>query len=151
MEYAGDDLALGAIRRLNGSQQDVSDSLARGTDRKDSWTKLVRDRLALLLELPPGWDGYEGRKPSNQAVLFTMQFLAGSWRPRLPVPDISPMSDGGLLIEWTGEDAELTIEVSAPYDVRVSYEEDGEINEAVLGNDFSRLETFLDLYVQAIQ
>jgi hypothetical protein len=61
------------------------------------------------------------------------------------------MSDGGLLIEWTGEDAELTIEVSAPYDVCVIYEEDGEINEAVLKNDFSPLETFLDLYVQAIQ
>lgn len=152
MQYAGEDLALGTTSRLTGSQQDPSASITRGTGsayRKETWTKEVGDRLARLLKLPRGWDGYQGRAPSVEAVQFSLEVLAGSWRPRLTVPDISPKSDGGLLIEWTGEDAELTVEVSAPYDVYVSYEEDDEISETVLRNDFSTLEGLLDLYVQA--
>lgn len=67
------------------------------------WRDIVTARLAELERLAPGWDTEGGlpvaRRHANRAMQFLVR-LATDEATSLPVPDIVPLADGGVQLEW---------------------------------------------------
>ena len=107
------------------------------------WLRTVRNRLRKLTELQTGWDGYDGRRVTVDTTLFAFQILQDLYKAKLPTPDISPMSSGGIMVEWLRDNRELTIEVLGPYRTRYLFEEDDEETEGDIGSDLSVLQAYV--------
>ena len=64
------------------------------------WHSEALAELAKLEGLVPGWDGYAGlpvsRLHANRALRFLGQFMEDG----LPMPEIVPLADGGVQLEW---------------------------------------------------
>jgi hypothetical protein len=82
------------------------------------WRAPVIGRLNEILALPPGWDGYRGRRVSFEIASFTLFMLQNLCAPDTPVPSVVPLSSGGLQVEWHTERAEIELTVYAPYNVQ---------------------------------
>lgn len=110
---------------------------------RNEWLRTVRNRLAVLADLPAGWDGYGAPRITPETTLFALQILQDLWTRRLPPPDISPMSNGALMIEWAQNGTELTIEIRGPYATTFLFERthDGEEEEGQVGSDISQLQS----------
>lgn len=81
------------------------------SDERSFWQAEIRRRMNNLLDLNEGWDGYDAPGIPSQTAMFSVQILEQLWRPGLSLPDISPMSDGSIMLEWFKDDAVLTIEI----------------------------------------
>ncbi|HYD37918.1 MAG TPA: hypothetical protein VEA60_09915, partial [Allosphingosinicella sp.] len=119
---------------------------------REFWLRSVRQRLNQLLHLRAGWDGYDAPRISYETAIFVSQILQDLWRRRLKAPQISPLSSGGLMVEWLYDAQELTLEIERPYAVSLIYEdEDGaEMSERV-GADLGSLSARLDAMIGATQ
>ncbi|HYG30602.1 MAG TPA: hypothetical protein VD887_10345 [Allosphingosinicella sp.] len=80
-----------------------------------------------------------------ETTLFALQILQDLWARRLPTPDISAMSSGGIMIEWESHGHELTIEIHGPYATRFLFERAGSDEEEVgtAGSDISQLQSYV--------
>ena len=61
------------------------------------------DRIGKLAKLEPGWDGYDGDPPTEEAIETTAKLLTAVYRlthGALKNPFIAPSPDGGLDLEW---------------------------------------------------
>lgn len=69
--------------------------------RANEWRQVVTARLAELERLAPGWDSDGGRPVGRQhadrASVFVARLMALG---ELPLPDIVPLADGGVQLEW---------------------------------------------------
>jgi hypothetical protein len=67
------------------------------------WRDIVTARLAELERLAPGWDSEGalpvGRRHANRAIQFLVRLMATREAP-VAVPDIIPLADGGVQLEW---------------------------------------------------
>jgi hypothetical protein len=65
-----------------------------------AWIESTVTRLSVLEGLTPGWDADGGlpvnRVHANRAVRFLERFMA-DW---FPLPDVVPLADGGVQLEW---------------------------------------------------
>ncbi|MDR7231773.1 hypothetical protein J2X45_002873 [Caulobacter sp. BE264] len=66
------------------------------------------DQLDSLLKLRPGWDGYSGHAPSEEAVHQAKAFLA-NLPIDLAMPAIEPSGDGEINFVWRSDAAYLEI------------------------------------------
>lgn len=114
------------------------------------WLRRVRLRLSALSDLPTGWDGYGAPKIRIETTLFAAQLLQDIWTSRLEVPDLSAMSNGGLMIECNRNDFELTIEVLGPYATTYLFERpDGQQEEGKIAADMTPLRGFVSEMMSA--
>lgn len=71
--------------------------------RPIEWRDHVTARLAELERLAPNWDGDGGlpvsRQHANRAINFLVRLIGSSLAP-VPVPDVVPLADGGVQLEW---------------------------------------------------
>lgn len=112
---------------------------------RNEWLRRVRKRLSVLAELPSGWDGYGAPKIPAETVLFAAQVLQDIWCRRLDTPDISAMSNSGLMLEIMRNDFELTIEITGPYSTSYIFERPGGTEEnGLLGSDLSDLRQHIE-------
>ncbi|MCY3586862.1 MAG: hypothetical protein OXG76_14330 [Acidimicrobiaceae bacterium] len=81
---------------------------AAGT--QSGWMVGIWERLRVLQELPADWNGYGELPIALEAVAQTAKLLGALGLPH-PKPDIVPVSDGGIQIEWSGAGSELEVEV----------------------------------------
>lgn len=61
------------------------------------------ERIKKLASLEPGWDGYGGVPPTQEAVKATAELLLETHRLTgglLESPFIAPLPEGGLELEW---------------------------------------------------
>lgn len=65
-------------------------------------------QLDALLKLPPGWDGYLGHAPTEEAVSQAKAFIA-NLPSALAMPVIEPSGDGEINLVWRSEAAYLEI------------------------------------------
>jgi hypothetical protein len=131
------------VRRVVFDLLSTEDSSVRSSYYE--WCDALRAALVRLQNLPSDWDGYGAEPISHQVAIFAFQVLIQSWRPGLPTPDITPLSDGSILVEWFGRHSDLTVEVHAPYSMSYfSQRAEGEI-----GNDLSVLASLLGEYVSS--
>jgi len=112
---------------------------------RNEWLRSVRNRLKVLGELPSGWDGYGAPRIALETTLFAQQILQDLWIRRLPAPDVSAMSSGGIMIEWQSNGHELSIEVHGPYATSFLFERAGaeEEEEGCVGSDISQLQSYV--------
>ncbi len=65
-----------------------------------AWQSGVVARLAELERLPPNWDG-EGALPvSRRHANRANAFLSRIMDPMSPAPEVAPLADGGVQLEW---------------------------------------------------
>ena len=79
----------------------------------------VERQINNLLGLPAGWDGYRGRPLAEAAVesaVLTLFEIAGDWSL---APQIFPLADGGIQMEWHVGGNSLEIEIDAIGEVHV--------------------------------
>jgi len=80
-----------------------------------NWLGEARGRLKDVVQLEPGWDGHQGKpvRPeiADYAFLLLQRLVR---RPGIPRPIISPLSYGGLVLEWHRKGWDVEIEIDAP-------------------------------------
>jgi hypothetical protein len=81
-----------------------------------------------LSRLSPGWDSYRGQPTTSAAASRALELLIdANWRG--PVPNASPMADGGVTLEWGDDDHSVELIVRADADAAVLIDLDGEMTE----------------------
>ena len=86
------------------------------------WLPAAIERLATLLTLGDGWDGYGSRSVDLLLAKAVARFLASQVWVCTPRPRIVATADGGLAVEWRddGVTLELEFERSGAIDAYVS-------------------------------
>lgn len=119
------------------------------TFRKSAWQDLVRIQLSSIADLNKGWDGYDADPISGDTVLFTFQILSDMWLPGLTVPDICPMSNDAIMVEWTHHnDCGLTLEIYGPYQINFSFEDirEDSLEEGKIAQNLVSIDKYLELF-----
>ena len=80
-------------------------------DYSPQWQKDALIALFHIALLPNDWDSYGSPPPSQQAVNNRERLLRMIEFEDLPAPHISPVSGGGIQIEWSILSRELELEI----------------------------------------
>lgn len=108
-------------------------------EKVSSWTESVNDRLKVLIDLPLGWDGYQGRPISFVNASFALHMLNNICKLETRAPQIVPGPAGDLQIEWHTLQGDIELHVIGPNKVHAWYAlagGDPEGKELELTNDF---------------
>lgn len=89
--------------------------------RSAPWVDRVTARLNELRSLRNGWDGHTGHVISDRTVSEAYSFMSAMMGYSVPAPDIVPLSNGRLQLEWHEKRIDLEIEILAPTRVYVSF------------------------------
>ena len=82
------------------------------------------ERIRKLATLEPGWDGYGGEPPTEQAIETTARLLIAVYsltHGKLDSPFIAPSPDGGLDLEWELDSGTELMLVIPPTGTEVRY------------------------------
>jgi len=86
-------------------------------------------RLTSLAELKPNWDSYGGHPPTTTALALSAQVLSAvtglsADGTRLSEPlEIAPVANGGVLLGWSGDGAEVELRIGPAGRLDVLYVE----------------------------
>ncbi|WP_310609097.1 hypothetical protein [Limnohabitans sp.] len=107
------------------------------TENESDWFLPTIKRLEDLLRLERGWDGYDGVPASLMNVYFTIQMLERACWKETPTPQIVPLADGSLQVEWHTLYGDIELLVRGPNNVRAwkSLANDDEGIELEITND----------------
>ena len=98
---------------------------------KPLWARPTIERVLALPWNQEGWQ--EGaRAPSTDAASQLLLALSTTLLPDSPVPDISPMWDGGVCAEWHRNGVDLELYVAPDGDITWSFEDLGSGEEEEL-------------------
>lgn len=65
-----------------------------------AWVRPVVGRMRLLESLPSNWDSYGGVPLQRRHGDAALRFLGLVMRDHIEPPDIVPLADGGIQLEW---------------------------------------------------
>ena len=82
----------------------------------------VRAALDELAGLAPGWDGYDGLPADQAAVEHALRFLEAVGDCTQIVPDVVPLSDGGVQLEWYVGTFEVDVMIAPDRSIEVYFE-----------------------------
>jgi len=68
-------------------------------------------RLRKLIALEADWDGYEARRIDSRAIAVAARLVHALSRNGFPTPEMFPVADGGVQLEWCIGTMELEIEI----------------------------------------
>lgn len=105
------------------------------------WFGAVETRLRELGGLGPNWDQRGSAAVRSDALVFAHSLLQQVMLPIAPLPAIVPLGHGGILLVWSGNAADIEVEVVAPHEV-VAYHLDkqsGTEREWTVAADFSSI------------
>ncbi len=104
---------------LRSADAPVSDISAFNVRRSD-WQHSAERRLSEIMRLQQGWDGHQGRPVEPATAFYAFRLLEGLLvRPGVPLPSITPLSYGGLVLEWHRRGWDIEIEIKAPLRLHV--------------------------------
>lgn len=89
----------------------------RVANPRSEWVKELEERFDDLTSLPRGWDGYAGLPVSFTCAQFAANLIERLCIDSLPAPQLVPMPDGTLRLEWHMNEFDVEIDVLGPYDV----------------------------------
>lgn len=72
---------------------------------------VIGRRLAELSGLERNWDGYDAQRVDPDALRFANDVLDDVLGWPIPVPQIFPVPDGGVQLEWSAGPVELELEL----------------------------------------
>ena len=64
------------------------------------WIVEIEQRLHVLMSLPDNWDGEGGVASDCECAIAVLQFLLNRALHETPAPQLIPMWDGGVQVEW---------------------------------------------------
>ena len=90
-----------------------------GTPQKTSALEQLRHRLLLITD---NWDGYFAKAPQTKAIEATVNLLDALFKalPSMPYPDVSPSTEGGVIVEWDSRDADILLIIEPTYQIEAS-------------------------------
>lgn len=94
--------------------------------------------IAELVKLPKGWDGYKGIPVRPEVAERARRFMEVAVKCTQFVPDVVPLSDGGLQLEWFVGAYEIEVLIASDGVAQVCFEctDDGQGREFSLGEPF---------------
>lgn len=84
---------------------------------------LTVQKIQALAELPEKWDGYNGKPPTTNAFGGAIPLVYGLFVENVPAPDVFPVANGNLQIEWSCHGIDLEVEIASPNQILVYYHE----------------------------
>lgn len=87
------------------------------------WEDSVARQLEQISSLREGWDGFGAGPIRRDVITFAIHVLGQIMLPNTPAPHATPMSHGGLMLEWHENGIELEIEIERPGRLWVSFED----------------------------
>ena len=95
-----------------------------------------------LVNLRQGWDGYNGLPVQPEVAEHARRFLVAIGKCTQLVPDVVPLSDGGLQLEWFVGAYEVEVAIAPGGTAHVYFEctKDGRIREFPLGDSLDTKE-----------
>ena len=87
------------------------------------WQVELLTKICSLLQLRDNWDGYRTLSPRRDAGMFALEVLHQAMRPRTPLPQVVPSSDGGIQLEWHERGIDLELHVTTPYHCELWFED----------------------------
>lgn len=91
----------------------------RGAHRisRDYLLGAAREKLSRLLRLTPGWDGHRAVPVTPIAAMVANALLEILVEDDGPTPQVQPMPDGGVAVDWLAAGNSLRVEVDPVGDV----------------------------------
>lgn len=115
------------------------------TEPVQAWNEKVMSQLSELIQLKPGWDGYQGSPVSFENATFALRIIEAICGNDTQPPQIIPGVSGDLQIEWHTMQGDIELHVKAPNDVRAWHSpfNDGREEELNLTFDFIKVANWL--------
>lgn len=88
----------------------ITPSLSAGNGSSDLPAEVAR-RLEEFADLASNWDGYGARQIDRRALERARALVWRLLDQGLPVPEVFPVPDGGVQIEWEAGPLELELEL----------------------------------------
>ncbi len=130
------------IGQTSGAFAPGATLLPTDRDLSGAVQRRIAHRLQTLLELRSGWDGAEGQQLNPEALVTAARVITQGISTGLPEPELFPVPDGGVQLEWRSGPLELELEIEPGYDAVVFVCEDeqtGQRLDGELPRDRSRL------------
>ncbi len=127
----------------------IENKPGRTHDAAGTWREPVRSRLAELVRLPVGWDGYTGVPVKAENARFAMDLLSVTCPDAMPAPEIVPGPGGDLQVEWHNETVDIELHVRGPNDVSAWRAREGKEEELRLTDDFAVVSLWLRHFASA--
>jgi len=102
----------------------------------------ITHRLEALLRLGSGWDGTDAQRLDPDALVTAARVIAQAISAGLPEPELFPVPDGGVQVEWRAGPVELELEIEPSHGAVVFVcddEQTGQQIDGELPDDISRL------------
>lgn len=88
-----------------------------------SWFPALLDQMTSLLALSPGWNGHAAAPVPGRAAATLFELVGATFDDTTPLPFITPLSSGGLQLEWHEPDLEIEVAIDADGTAHVWYED----------------------------
>src|SRR5438105_15964849 len=112
---------------------DPEESLASGrilakpgaprTGAEPAWLRSTLEVLVGLLDLPQNWDSYGAPQVAPAAAAAALNLLLDLMPPTAPAPQIIPLADGGVQLEWHMGGIDLEVALRASGETFVLFED----------------------------
>jgi hypothetical protein len=115
-DFAYEDVIAGTTATAKALQPRISASqIAAFQSVRTDWQRVAERRLNEVIRLPVGWDGHQGKPVEATIATYAFGLLeALLTMPGVPLPSITPLSYGGLVLEWHRKGWDVEIEIDAP-------------------------------------
>ena len=74
---------------------------------------VMTHKLEELSSLNDNWDSYGAKRPSQSALLGAMRWASELFSPFTPDPDVFPMANGNVQLEWSQHGMDIELEISS--------------------------------------
>lgn len=91
--------------------------------KEPKWRQAVVEQLQDVSRLEEGWDGFGGGPIRRDVITFAAHVLNQIMLATAPPPQLTPMSHGGLMLEWHENGIDLEMEIEKPGRLWVSFED----------------------------
>lgn len=127
------------LRVIPGGYVDGSD--ATTIDRTPAVVFNTIERTTPLARLTDNWNSYNALQPKYEAINGAIYLASRLFVEDLPEPDVMPVPNGNVQLEWSCHDMYLEMEVQSKHRVEVFYEDLRTQTqlEFVITHDFTKL------------
>lgn len=95
----------------------VFETKVRVYQPRSAWIEELESKFNSLTSLRKGWDGYNGVPVSFTCAQFAAHLIERLYTDTLPAPQLVPVSDGTLRLEWHLNEYDVEIDVLGTYDI----------------------------------